>query len=128
MFEDTDLDRAVDAGALSADAAAGLRAFLATRATTAPAGAVDEEQFRLITGFNDIFVSIAAVLFLTGCAWAGGSVTPWLGAALVAASSWLMAEYFTAKRRMALPSIIFLLAFVGAMLVPFVTMRFLGRR
>ena len=28
-------------------------------------------------------------------------------------SAWLMAEYFTAKRRMALPSIVFLLAFVG---------------
>lgn len=110
MYSDTDLDSAVAAGALTPEAAAALRAYVST-ARQSPM--VDEEQFRLITGFNDIFVSIAAVLFLTGCAWAGGSVAPWLGAALVAVSSWGMAEYFTAKRRMALPSIIFLLAFVG---------------
>lgn len=110
MYSESDLDSAVAAGALTPDAAAALRAYVGN-ARQSPM--VDEEQFRLITGFNDIFVSIAGILFLTGCAWAGGSVTPWLGAALVAASSWLMAEYFTAKRRMALPSIIFLLAFVG---------------
>lgn len=114
MYSDTDLDSAVAAGALTPDAAAALRAYVSA-ARQSPI--VDEEQFRLITGFNDIFVSIAAVLFLTGCAWAGGSVAPWLGGALVAASSWAMAEYFTAKRRMALPSIIFLLAFVGGVFV-----------
>lgn len=118
MYSDTDLDSAVAAGALTPDAAAALRAYVSS-ARQSPM--VDEEQFRLITGFNDIFVSIAAVLFLTGCAWAGGSVTPWLGAALVAVSSWGMAEYFTAKRRMALPSIIFLLAFVGGVFAAFGT-------
>lgn len=118
MYSDTDLDSAVAAGALTPQAAAALRAHVSA-ARQSPI--VDEEQFRLITGFNDIFVSIAAVLFLTGCAWAGGSVTPWLGAALVAVSSWLMAEYFTARRRMALPSIIFLLAFVGGVFAAFGT-------
>lgn len=118
MYSESDLDSAVAAGAMTPEAAAALRAYVSS-ARQSPM--VDEEQFRLITGFNDIFVSIAAVLFLTGCAWAGGSVTPWLGAALVAASSWVMAEYFTAKRRMALPSIIFLLAFVGGVFGAFGT-------
>lgn len=118
MYSDTDLDSAVVAGALTPQSAAALRAHVSA-ARQSPL--VDEEQFRLITGFNDIFVSIAAILFLTGCAWAGGSVAPWLGAALVAASSWMMAEYFTAKRRMALPSIIFLLAFVGGVFAAFGT-------
>lgn len=118
MYSESDLDSAVAAGAMTPDAAAALRAYVSS-ARQSPM--VDEEQFRLITGFNDIFVSIAAVLFLTGCAWAGGSVTPWLGAALVAVSSWGMAEYFTAKRRMALPSIIFLLAFVGGVFAAFGT-------
>ena len=118
MYSDSDLDSAVAAGALTPASAAALRAYV-SRARQSPM--VDEEQFRLITGFNDIFVSIAGILFLTGCAWAGGSVTPWLGAALVAVSSWGMAEYFTAKRRMALPSIIFLLAFVGGVFAAFGT-------
>ena len=111
MFEDTDLDRAVDAGALSAEAAAGLRAFLAARAAT-PAAAVDEEQFRLITGFNDIFVTIAIVLVFVAAGALGGHV---LGAALVAGAAWAMAEFFTRRRRMALPSIALLLGFVGGL-------------
>jgi hypothetical protein len=110
MYSDHDLQSAVAAGALSAEAADALRAHVAAMREGPLA---DEEQFRLITGFNDIFVSIAAILFLTGCAWAGGAVTPWLGAALVTLSSWGMAEFFTAKRRMALPSILLLIAFVG---------------
>jgi hypothetical protein len=74
---------------------------------------VDEEQFRLLTGFNDIFVAIASVLLLVGLAWFGGTLHPAVGAALVAGASWGLSEYFTRVRRMALPSIIFLLAFVG---------------
>lgn len=110
MYSETDLQSAVDAGVLPKATADALRAHVnGLRASPM----VDEEQFRLLTGFNDIFVAIAAILFLVGCAWAGGSVTPWLGAALVAVSSWGMAEYFTAKRRMALPSIILLITFVG---------------
>ncbi len=110
MYSEADLQSAVEAGALSPDAAEAFRAHVGAL-NASPI--VDEEQFRLLTGFNDIFVSIAAILFLVGCAWAGGSVTPWLGAVLVTLSAWGMAEYFTAKRRMALPSIILLIAFVG---------------
>ncbi len=108
MATNHDFDGAVAAGIISADTAAALQAHF----NAAAAPMVDEEQFRLVTSFNDIFVSIAAILFLTGCAWAGGSVAPWLGAALVTAASWGMAEFFTAKRRMALPSILLLIAFV----------------
>ena len=34
----------------------------------------DEEQFRLITGFNDIFVSIAAAILLFAVGWIGQSI------------------------------------------------------
>ena len=52
------------------------------------------------------------------CCWLGlpGSAVRWhpaLGAAFIAAAGWGLSEYFTRVRRMALPSIIFLLAFVG---------------
>src|SRR3546814_17618094 len=43
----------------------------------------------------------------------GRGLGPGAGAALVAAVSWGLAEYFTRKRRMALPSILLLLTFVG---------------
>lgn len=75
--------------------------------------AVDEEHFRLITGFNDIFVSIACLLVVFAAAAVGTElVAAPLGGLLVAAASWTMAEAFTLRRRMALPSIILLLTFV----------------
>ena len=85
----------------------------------------DEEQFRLLTGFNDIFVSIAAAILLFAVGWIGqriGATSAWRSTATgraslaplaVAATAWGLALFFTAKRRMALPSILLLLAFVG---------------
>lgn len=113
MYSDSDLDAAVKAGVLSPSAAAGFRAFVARTQGTA---AVDEEQFRLLTGFNDIFVSIAAVLLLKAISWLGGSFGgPLVEGALLAVVSWGLSEYFTRQRRMALPSIVLLLAFVLGM-------------
>jgi uncharacterized membrane protein YfcA len=100
----------VAAGAITREAATALRDHIAL-SQSAPA--VDEEHFRLLTGFNDIFVSIAAAAVLVGMAWLGQSITLPLAGALVAATSWGLAEYFTRTRRMALPSILLLLAFVG---------------
>ena len=125
MYSQQDLDEAVASGALSADAADQLRSYVErTRSTSA----VDEEQFRLITGFNDIFVSIASAILLFAVGWIGQSIGQATGLIIdgdgpsplaplaVAATAWGLATFFTAKRRMALPSIILLLAFVGAVL------------
>jgi len=73
----------------------------------------DEETFRLVNSFNDIFVTIAAVLLLVAMAGIGGAISPGAGGLLVAGAAWGMAEFFTRQRRMALPSIVLLLAFVG---------------
>ena len=120
MYSESDIDGAVEAGVLSREAAAALRAHVATvRAMPA----VDEESFRLLTGFNDIFVSIAAVMTLVAVGWIGNMVrllapqygpSPVAGFA-VAAAAWGLGEYFTRQRRMALPSIILLLAFAGGL-------------
>jgi hypothetical protein len=110
MYSESDLTAAVAAGAISPQAAQALRDHVAA-GQHAPA--VDEEHFRLITGFNDIFVSIAAVILLVAMAWIGASIATPLAGVLVAASAWGLAEFFTRQRRMALPSIILLLAFVG---------------
>ncbi|HEV2746163.1 MAG TPA: hypothetical protein VGW34_02565 [Allosphingosinicella sp.] len=120
MYSQSDLDAAVAAGAISPEAADALRNYVEQgRATPA----VDEEHFRLLTGFNDIFVAIAAAILLVAVGWIGNSFPPHLdgngpspfGGLLVAASAWGLAEFFTRKRRMALPSILLLLAFIGGL-------------
>ncbi len=118
MYSDSDLEAAVSAGAISAEAATALRNHVATRRHSP---AVDEENFRLLTGFNDIFVAIAGVLLLVGAGWIGGEVHPAVGGTFVAAAAWGLAEYFTRVRRMALPSIVFLLAFVGGVFATLAT-------
>ena len=121
MYSQNDLDEAVAAGAISAEQANALRGFVDQQRATP---SVDEEQFRLITGFNDIFVSIAAAILLFAVGFIGQSIGQSLGLIIehdgpsplaplfVAATAWGLALFFTAKRRMALPSILLLLAFV----------------
>ena len=119
MYSESDLQAAVDAKILTPEAAAAFRSHIAS--VRAAPGA-DEESFRLITGFNDIFVSIAAVILLVAVAWIGESIHPALAGAFVAGSAWFLAEYFTKVRRMALPSIVLVLAFsagVGATMIGF---------
>ncbi|HEY1142861.1 MAG TPA: hypothetical protein VGE68_02380, partial [Sphingomicrobium sp.] len=124
MYSQNEIDEAVAAGAISAEAATALRAHIeGQRHLPTP----DEEQFRLITGFNDIFVSIAAAILLFAVGFIGQWIGERTGLAIdrgpsflapffVAGTSWTLALFFTAKRRMALPSIILLLAFVGGVL------------
>lgn len=111
MYSEAELDAAVAAGAISPQSAAALRAFVAQHRA---APAADEEQFRLLTGFNDIFVSIATLLMLVALSWLAAKAGPLPAAALVAATAWGLAEFFTRRRRMALPSIVLLVAFVLA--------------
>jgi uncharacterized membrane protein YfcA len=122
MYSQNELDEAVAAGAITAEAATALRAYIERQDSSST---VDEEQFRLLTGFNDIFVSIAAAILLFAVAWIGHQIGASLGLSIdgdgpaftgplaVAATAWGLALFFTAKRRMALPSILLLLAFVG---------------
>ena len=110
MYSDEDLDSAVQAGAISSEAATALREHISGLRHTA---AVDEEHFRLISGFNDIFVVIACSLLLASVAWIGAAATPWIGALAACGTAWILSEFFVRKRHMALPAIILLVAFVG---------------
>ena len=118
MYSESDLEAAVAGGVLSPDQAEGFRNFVAA-GHHAPA--VDEEHFRLLTGFNDIFVAIAAAILLLAVGWIGHYLPPHVGThgpspfsgLFVAATAWGLAEYFTRQRRMALPSILLLMAFAG---------------
>ncbi len=110
MYSESELEQAIVAGVLSAADAQAFRDHVAAQRS---APAVDEEHFRLLSGFNDIFVAIAITLMLVAVAQIGDIVGPWLSGIGVAVTAWLLAEYFTRQRRMALPSILLMLAFVG---------------
>lgn len=118
MYSDEDLDAAVAAGILSARDAAAFRMHIEQARSTQ---GVDEEHFRLVNSFNDIFVAIAGTLVLVAVGWIAETISYRLIGASVAVTAWGLAEFFTRKRHMALPSILFLLAFAGgvfATLVP----------
>lgn len=113
MYSESDLSAAVAAGVLSESAADALRAHTAQLRVLPQA---DEEHFRLVSSFNDIFVTIAAVILLVAMAWIGDAVHHAVAGIFVAISAWGLAEFFTLRRRMALPSIVLLLAFVGGVI------------
>jgi hypothetical protein len=108
-----DIKAAVAAGLIDRALAEKLQDFAAQR-DRADAKA-DDESFRLITGFNDIFVTVGLALFLGAMAWLLLEVKGWLAAGGAAVASWLLAEIFTARRRMALPSIALLCVFVASL-------------
>lgn len=114
MYTEEDIASAITSGVLTPETAAAFRAHVAKLKSRLPA---DEEYFRLVSGFHDIFVVIACLLLLTSVASIGAVLAPWLGAVGVSAVAWTLAESFTRKRRMALLAIVLALAFIGGTLV-----------
>ena len=116
MYTDEDLSTAAEQGIFNPDSVQQFRHFIAQRNNT---NLIDEENFRLISSFNDVFVVIASCLLLGSMAWLGATVAPWLGAMLFTVGCWCLAEFFVRKRRMALPAIGLTLSFlVGAFALP----------
>ena len=144
MYSQDEINSAIAAGALSQDAAYALRSHVVAMRERP---VTDEEHFRLINSFNDIFVAIGVVIMLLAAGaigqaigagiipkpdfpgWENATEAQWkayqiasmqrdgvqatLMGLFVAATAWPLAEFFTRKRRMALPSILLLIAFVG---------------
>lgn len=97
------LSDAVAAGIIDAEQAERLVDYLdnSERLPSNP----DDETFRLILGFNDIFVSIGILLVFSPL-----MELPWL----IAIGAWGLGEIFTIRRRMALPSILLAILFACA--------------
>jgi hypothetical protein len=113
MYTDEDLNLAVDKGIFTGSS---IKEFRALVSSLNNSPSVDEENFRLIGGFNDVFIVIACSLLLFSSLWALNSSTDndSTGLLVFTILSWLLSEYFVRKRRMALPAIALLLSFVGA--------------
>lgn len=119
MIRDEHIEAAVAQGILSLDQATRLRDLALdgaapTQLEDAPSDP-DDEKFRLIGGFNDVFVTIG-VLLLVAALFGLASVLdfrPGL-AVLAMIAAWGLSEFFSRRMRLALPSITLALMFAGA--------------
>jgi len=112
MYTDEDLENAVLKGIFPRKSVEIFRDDISSRSNTYGA---DEEKFRLIASFNDLFVVIACVLFMLSVSWTLFHIHPAISAAAVSILSWGLAEFFVLRRKMALPAIVLLLTMVGGL-------------
>ena len=85
----------------------------------------DQENFRLIRSFNDVFVALASLLVFGSAfillgktpedsdVWQSISANITLICFAIAVMAWVLAEIFTRKRSMALPSILYATVFIS---------------
>lgn len=114
MYTNEDLKNAVHEGIFTQKDVEKFRTYI-SESHNSPS--VDEENFRLISGFNDIFVVIASMLLLLSASWVTYDIHPLLSAIVVATLSWGLAEFFVRKRKMSLPAILLLVSFVSSVFV-----------
>jgi len=110
MYTDEDLDYAVKQGIFTDSSVAEFRTTVESLKNTS---AVDEENFSLISGFNDIFVVIACMLLLFSSLWVVRATDENLALLMFSLLAWGLAEFFVRKRKLAFPAIVLLLSFVG---------------
>lgn len=109
MYTDEDLYQAAKAGIFEETHIDQFRRFVSENKQTQ---LVDEENFRLISGFNDIFVSIAAIILLISAGWVCAQASPTFGFVATASLAWLLSIFFVKQKQLALPAILLLIAFV----------------
>jgi len=114
-----DLKAAAEAGLISdaqADAVAEFLARRAQKATTERVAAQPEERFRLLGGFNDIFVSIGVVLLFGAAVFTVGQelANPFSVAGAMAGIALLLGFWLTKHLKLTLPSILLAIAFVAS--------------
>ena len=109
------LSKGVEQGIITAEQAERLRALEGVREPLELPASPDDEQLRFISGFSDIFVTIGLAMFLGAIGYfalsSAGRIGMWVA---IAVTAWLLAEFFTRLRRMALPSIVLLIVFAVA--------------
>lgn len=112
MYQDDDLKQAVQQGIFSADAVERFKQMVAAQSGVSQA---DEESFKLIGGFNDIFIVITCAILLSCSYWMIVDDSQKMAWTTVTLLSWGLAEFFVRKRKMALPAIFLLLVFVASL-------------
>ena len=110
MYTEEDLNNAVKQAIFNQSSVDNFRQFIATSKNT---NHVDEENFKLIGSFNDIFVVIACLLLLFSSGWALNAIQNNSGYIAFPIIAWGLSEFFVRKRKMSLPAIVLLIAFIG---------------
>ena len=112
MYSDEDLNLAVAKGIFTDSSVEQFRHLLSTERNSP---AVDKENFKLIGGFNDIFVVIACLLLLFSSLWVVEFTTQStsVGFLVFSVLAWGLSEIFVKQRKMALPAIVLLVSFIG---------------
>ena len=109
------LAKGVERGIITAEQAERLRALETAGEPPELPVSPDDEQLRFISGFSDVFVTIGLAMFLGAVGYfALSSYGPFGMWMAIAVTAWLLAEFFTRLRRMALPSIVLLIVFAWA--------------
>lgn len=110
MYSNDDLDFAVKKGIFTETAVDEFReSILLSKKTSA----ADEENFKLIGGYNDVFVVIGCCLFLFSCGFILNPINESFSLAVIAIFAWGLSEFFVLKRKMALTAIVLVIAFVS---------------
>jgi hypothetical protein len=112
MYSNEELNRAVKANILERKSVEEFRTFIDNHRSTSK---VDEENFTLFRGFNDIFVVIASFLLLLSLYWITSSIDATLSSATVVLCTWILSELFVRQRKMSFPAIVLLLIFSFAL-------------
>jgi len=110
------LAAAVSEGILTEDQAERLTDFWTHRGQTSPLAETlphaDIEDVRFVRGFHDIFISLGIGILMAGLIYGLQNLLPaWAISAVSALSIWALAEVFSRRMRLALPSFLLSLAF-----------------
>jgi hypothetical protein len=111
MYHDSEIDAAVDAGALTPSSALALRRFTAQR-TAAPPKAERDRHFRYRMESASVVPAVGLVILLVGATMIFAGLFGALGAVPVLALIWWLSRRF-AERREGLPTTILFLAWAG---------------
>lgn len=110
MYTDEDLDWAVKQQIFTQESVIHFKETLGSHTEVVSA---DDEPFKLVSNFNDIFVVIASFLVLFSAKNILEDYNRSVVYGAFALLSWGLAEIFVARKRMALPAIVLLLTFAS---------------
>ena len=137
MLRNEDIEVGVTRGLITQAQADGLWQISRERHTARRFAGADDERFRFIGGFNDVFLALGVTLFafgltllpaaFVGTSSSGNPLTTVLTLVGPLIALWALAEFLTRKRRLILPSIVLAIAICwtgGFVLSSFATVPF----
>ncbi|MBV8838289.1 MAG: hypothetical protein JO000_17285 [Alphaproteobacteria bacterium] len=110
MLQDADLEAAVAEGVVTQAQVDAMHALAARRSAITGADRADDERFRFLRGFNDIFFTVGVALFALGVSYFTAHVR--FGSALGLVMTWALAEVLIGRLRLVLPGMLLACVFV----------------